>query len=573
MSGGRASFEVLVQSDERWTIEEQRSTEAEARAIAMALIAKRRHSAVRVVKYWRRADGLVTETVILHESVSMSEGKVTPGQIEDAPHCKKVRDYYRLESRETIGRLFRKYLEKVILTPTELIHSAKALKRVQEVDTLFPPAIDRVATLQAKAAEIDSRARRDEIYKAVSQMTQRARRTEEIPNLPSLRHNDFARLVSEATALAPPEEGEYFVLVVLSRDLMQHNSWLAKLDRLASLTLPDLPAATLALLDGVYADLFGVPSALQEILGPRTNLADAVIAIADLCEGKLAAEATPDLAEAMRLINRLIAAGRLPETRTSLLDRLQRQLAGGQPLARNEPGQESEALRKVATRLFGAEGLLGGPVMAAALTKRAVLLQEAGGKTGLRKAVEAMTALLPDSLTRIVYLRALTASDLAEDIGETIEECVAREVKVDGIDRLVSPRLSPTDKMRRVTRLYEEIGKAEAWAADLRRSLQSHLDRILVGFLESRGIIEKLDDPKARLRDRAIRLLEFSAAHLLPDGSEAHRIARDRIVGILRQPNFELHFIEGITSPAEAETVLRQLHGLLAKGGFRLGGV
>lgn len=570
MSGGRASFEVQVQSDERWTIEDVRPTEAEARTLAMALIAKKRHSAVRVVKFWRRSDGLTTETVILHESVSIGETKVTPGPIEDAPHCKKVRDYYRLESRETIGRLFRKYLEKVILTPTELIHSSKALKRVQEVDTLFPPAIDRVATLQAKEAQIDARTRRDEVYKAVTQMTVRARKTEDTPNLPSLRHNDFARLVNEANTLAPPEDGEYFALVALSRDLMEHNSWLAKLDRLAKLTMPDLPASSLALLDGVYADLFGVPTALQEILGPRDNLAEAVIAIADLCDGKLAT-AAPDLAEAMRLINQLVAEGRLAETRKSLLDRLRRQLAGGQPLARNEPGQESDALRKVAARLFTAEGLMGGPAMAAALTRRAVLLQEAGGKTGQRKAVETMTGLLPDSLTRIVYLSALSASDFAAEIADTITECVTREVKV-GIDRLVSPRLSPTDKMRHVTRLHDEIGRAGMWAADLRRSLQSHLDGQLVGFLETRGIIEKLDDPNARLRDRAIRLLEFSAAGLLPTGGEAHRIARDRIVAILRQPNFERHIIEGITSPAEAETVLRHLHGLLARGGFRLGG-
>ena len=571
MSGGRASFEIQVQSEERWTIEEERDSEAAAHSVAKALIAKRQHRAVRIVKFWRRSDGIVTETVIFSETMGAGETKVTPGQIEEAPHCKKMRDYYRPESRETIGRLFRKYLEKVILTPTELIHSAKALKRMQEVDTLFPPAIDRVAALQAKAAQIDSRARRDEVYKAVAQMTQRARRTEEIPNLPSLRHNDFARLVGETATLAPPDEGEYVALVVLSRDLMEHASWLAKLERLVSLTQADLPAPALAILDGVYADLFGVPSALQEVLGPRINLAEAVIAIADLCEGKLTT-AAPGMDETMGLINRLIAEGRLEETRTSLIDRLQRQLAGGQPLARNEPGLEGDALRRVALRLFTSAGLLGGPAMAAALTRRAVLLQEAGGKTGLRKAVEALTALLPDSLMRLFYLRELAASDLREDLGETIEECVAREMKASSVDLLAPPRATPTEKMRRVTRLYEEIGEAAVWQEELRGSLRGHLDRLLVGFIESKGIIEKLDDPSARLRDRAIRLLEFSAARVLPAGSEAHRIARDRIVDILRQPNFERHFIEGITSPAEAETLLRHLHGLLARGGYRLGG-
>jgi hypothetical protein len=126
--------------------------------------------------------------------------------------------------------------------------------------------------------------------------------------------------------------------------------------------------------------------------------------------------------------------------------------------------------------------------------------------------------------------------------------------------------------MRRVTRLYDELRQGGSLPGELRRSLLDHLDRLLIGYIEAKGIIEKLDDPLAHLRDRAIRLLEFSAAGVFPTGSEAHRIARDRIVALLRQPNFERHFIEGLPQPGEAENKLRQLHGLLTKGGYRLGG-
>jgi len=567
----RASFEVQVQNDERWTIEDQCESEEAARAAAKVIAAKRLHKAVRIVKFWQRADGGVTETVILQQSISAADVKVTPGTIEDTPYCKKIRDYYKPESRETIGRLLRKYLEKVILTPTELLHSSKALKRVQEVDTLFPPAVDRVAALQARAAQEDAKLRRDEIFKAVTQITQRARRIEQTPNLPTLRRDDFAKLFGEIETLAPPAEADYYALIVLSQDLMQHSDWLAKLNRLAALTTPDLSDQTLAILDGVYADLFGVPSALQEILGQQKNLAEAILSIADLSEGRLSA-LNPDVAAPMTLVNRLIGAARLPELQRSLLDRLQRQLAGGQPLARNDPGKEGESLRVLAERLVRPDGILGGPATAAALTRRAVLLQEAGGKAGLKKAVETLVATLSDILPCTLYLRDLAASDLAADIGETIEACLVRELKVSSIDHLSPPKFSPTDRMRRATRLYEEIRRSEALAPEFRHSVLSHLDGLLVGYIEAKGIIEKLDDPAAHLRDRTIRLLEFSAAGVFPQNSEAHRIARNRIVGILRQPQFELHFIEGVTQPAEAEKMLRHLHGLLARGGYRLGG-
>jgi hypothetical protein len=568
-SSGRASFEIQVQRDERWVIEHTSQTEDAARTAAKALLAKRSGSGVKIVKFWTRADGHVTETVILQELHGGPEAKVTMSPIEEAPYCKKVRDYYQLESRETIGRLFRKYIEKMILTPTEAIHSAKVLKRVQDMDTLFPPAVDRVATLQARAAGEDSRTRRDEVYKAVEQMTLRARKVEENPNLPNLRDGNLAGLVEKIATMVPETDAKFYALVALSRDLMQHDSWLAKFYRLTALTTPMLPDPVLALLDGVYADLFGVPAALQKVLGSQRNLAEALIAIADLWDGRMV-PANKDLTETIEQLNTLLAQGRLDETRKSLMERLHRQLAGNNPLNRIDPTHEREAFRDVALRLFRPDGLLGGPATAAALTRRFVLMQEAGGKKGLENAVEGIVGLMTDSLFRVVYLSELSASVLGADLYSAIDKHIRETVMVPSIDALTPASWQSRDKMLRLTRLYERIGENEIWPSDLRQGLLDHIDRLLVGFIAAKGIIEKLDDPQAKLRDRAIRLLEFSAARVLPVGSEAHRNARDRIIALLRQPNFEMHIIEGITSPAEAEQILRQLHGLLARGGFRL---
>ena len=45
-------------------------------------------------------------------------------------------------------------------------------------------------------------------------------------------------------------------------------------------------------------------------------------------------------------------------------------------------------------------------------------------------------------------------------------------------------------------------------------------------------------------------------------------MARKRIVKLLRQPNFDEHFIEGIEDPAKAEKALRDFHKLLVAGGL-----
>jgi hypothetical protein len=124
--------------------------------------------------------------------------------------------------------------------------------------------------------------------------------------------------------------------------------------------------------------------------------------------------------------------------------------------------------------------------------------------------------------------------------------------------------------MLRATRIFDSIEVCAVGSPETRKALQRHIDRLLVDYIESKKLIARLDDPQAPLHKRAIRLLEFSAARVLPHGSEAHRLARSRIVELLRQPNFEVHFVEGVPDLKTAEELLRHLHGLMAKGGFRL---
>jgi hypothetical protein len=569
MPGGRASFEIQVQRSEHWTTEEVRDSEAAARAVAKALADKKQYKGVRIVKYWERSDGIVTETVIFKTEAAEREERVTISPIESAPYCKKTREYYRRESRDTVGRLFRKYLEKVLLTPTELMHSYKALRKVQEAEGLFPSAVDRVATLQAQAAKVDSRERRDEVYKAVAQMTRRVQQVEQSVKLPSLKDGDLDRLIGQVERLAPPEDIDFYALVALSRDLMQRDSWLGKLERLVELTRPQLAEHTMALLDGVYADLFGIPTALQDVLGPQNSLADALCAMADLWEGHLVT-ARNDLSAQLETINRLIAEGKLNDTKQSVMERVWRQLASGQPLNRSDPAREREAFRDVANRLFRNGAFLGGPATAAALTRRYVYLQEAGGKTGLTQSVDGVVMTMPDSLFRMAYLQQLSVSELGPELAEQIEKTLERLVKVRSLDEIAPAGWPPIDRMLRATRLYDSIGECAVGSVETRKGLQRHVDRLLVGYIESKGLIARLDDPSAPLFKRAIRLLEFSAARVLPHGSESHRLARDRIVELLRQPNFEVHFIEGIPDRKQAEDMLRHLHSLMAKTGFRV---
>ena len=569
MNSGRASFEIQTLRDGRWITEELKDSETVALATAKALFGKSQCGGVKVVRNWQRADGQVTETVIHTETRNVEAPTiVSPVRIEEAPVCRQTSQYYQPDSRATINRLFRKYIEKIFVTPTELIHNYRALKKVQEVDSLFPSAVDMVATLQARASGDDSKARKDEIYKAVALMTQRARKAEEKPELPKLKKDsDFQAILDKIVKITSPKEANYFAMVVLSRDLVEQHSWLGKLERLTTLARPTLSPDAMHLLDGVFADLLGVPAAIQDILGFQSNLGKALCALADLYEGRFAPTQS-DAREQIDILNPLLAEGKLPETQSVILDRLNRQLASPQALSKNDPSLEADVFAEVLNRLFRAGVILGGVPTSAALTRRKALQQEAGGLTGLRQGMLDMLKALPDIPHRLTYLLSLSESDLGQDLMTSITSALNKIICVDSIEHLAPGPLTAKEKMLRLTEYFEKISACQGLQDSNKRSLTNEIDDLLVKFIVRAQIIELMAPNDMHLRDRATRLIQFCGTHILPEG-KALNLARDKVVGLLKQPDFEMHFIEGIGSLQESEIALRNLHGLLVAAGIR----
>src|SRR6185312_7619596 len=75
--------------------------------------------------------------------------------VESAPLCERAEDLCNRVSRLTIFRLLRQYFEKVLLTPTEVLHNYKEFMRLQDFGTLCMSAVGRVASLQAAGGAAD----------------------------------------------------------------------------------------------------------------------------------------------------------------------------------------------------------------------------------------------------------------------------------------------------------------------------------------------------------------------------------------------------------------------------------
>ncbi|HZH27357.1 MAG TPA: hypothetical protein VEY95_09255 [Azospirillaceae bacterium] len=560
MSRRRNAFEVQVYSKDHWVIDSAQDDEAAAVTYARAQVTQGRAEGVRVLKQWHRADGAVVETEVFTEWRPRSN-HITIQTVEEAHRCESLGEYYEVDARLTMGRVLRKYLEHTVVTPTELLHNYSELKRFRDKDNLMASALGHVAQVQAGP---EAGRRREEMFHVLERVTERARLASK-RELPAVRSTGFGHLHRELAAKVADEEADYLALVALSRELVCHRNWSQKLGVLLGILAGEngIDAGSASLVDGVTADVLGSASVVQEILGPQPNLAAAILALADLADGRL--DTSKRNADDFAItLNSLFAAGRLPQTRRVALDWVRRQLKGGQPLNRTEPARELDTFRGLVQRLVGPGGVVGGGAVAEGLTLRRLAFQEEGGTVGRQKAITGLVEMLPDGGNRLRYLLALPDSNLGRQFGDFIR------TRIDGLfgnpDLFFAVHRPARENLDRIAVLWREVSTGAP--SDDAVAAADRLDEMLVQYIEQNRIVERLDDPQASLRVRAVRLVQLCASGAVPS-PKALAIARKRIVGLLRQPNFDREFVADIPDPAARDQALKDFYDLLFAAGFR----
>ena len=508
MVSPNVSFEIQVLSDKHWVVAQFADDEEKAKAFADNLLQKGNHSAVRVVRDFRRMDGLHTETVIQEKTATVraTAADVSLSPISDAPPCAQLADFYGPRARLTIGRLVRKYLDEVVITPTEMLHSAAEMKRFADKGALLFSAIDRVSTLQAAAGE-DSKARRDFLSKSWDELAARGRKF--------------------AARKAKPPKTVADILAEVEKGGDEH----------------------------------------PYLLGFQSNLGAALVSLCNLAEGK--AEPAKFSPEIFPGLNAMFAGGKLEQSREVLLGRVVRELGGANPLSRNEPKQEFEVFCKVVHRVVTHKGVLGGGGMAESVLHRITRIHAHLGTVTASQAIELTLSALADHTLGMQYLLALADSPLGRGMGGGLTDLLIAKVRgADHVNKWVPVRLSPPERMGALATLNRALMASPVLEADVRASLGSHVDEMLAQYLLEAEVIEKIDKADDPLALRAIRLIKFCGSGVLIEGKSMD-LARARVIEHLKQPQFEEKFLASVPEPGKAEQHLREFHRLLLQTGFR----
>jgi hypothetical protein len=578
MFGGK-TFEILALREGRWIIEATAKHQEVAQAEAAKILSRPGIEGVRVINEAKGSiDRLKPEDILFEKMKPKTEEKVFIQDVDDAPVCHTPSDLFVGEARATINRLFRNYLDKNNLTATEVMHAPREMKRLLDEGTLLFSAVGKVSTFQVrKMEETTVNQRRDVLFDFISKIQARANNAAE-QRLPRIRVEGFNEVLSGILASAPKEHVAYLIRYVMSVELVENRSFLGKFGQLMEWGWKAETPEAIEAIDIFVSDTLYNVDVLRDMIGNPRELGTALVTLLCVAEGRPLVEdeeeeepveLTPEHQDfANSTFIRLIAAGKLPESKAVLVDRVRRQLEGLSPLTRGDREEEREVFVGLLDKLIPDIEIIGGPSMAQAMTARQSTIINKGGNKGMREAAETMLPALRDPGRATGYLLAMMDSEIGQTVLRNDLETLLDKLLVHSqtINHLVRDKLPPNKKMAKVTSIYHHIQKSNL-PEQRKTALTERLDELLVSYITEGKILDKLDNPEKPLHVRAFMLVSMVQPEMLPKG-KASNLARNIIVGHLRRPNFEDELVAGIPDPSEKAKTLRKFHEQLHRCGF-----
>jgi hypothetical protein len=568
MAFGQVTFEVQVCQEGRWLTRESFGQETPARNLATALLSSGTLDGVKIIKVRQRGD-VETETVVFSEMREAEKEKaerISVVSIEEANWCETVDDVYGFPARQTIGRVLRQWCDKQVITPVEMLHNVRELKRVSDFETLMPSAVNRVATIQARDKGGDAKARNNTLFDWAGKVGERVRAAAAIPDLPKIESHSFDFCLQKLERAVPAERFDHAALVVLANWTITTRSWLGKVEQCLQMLEDARHPRAAKLLDQLIADCLASTDAIRDLLGRQLNLSSAILCLIDLARGQMKVELKGDEEFVGRLNKHFGQTGLLPESREALIDGIRRQIRGRTPMTHGERPQQLEGYRRVVFHLMNRRGpLLGGSQMADAIVLGYGRYVEEGGATGRAKMIQFAPSLMesPADKARFI-LMALGGELMAEHKEAAVQQVRDIVRRAQGFADLVKPEQPAPDKLRAVAGLHELMATTDHVPEPLRASYLGKLDQFTADYLTGSGLLDKLDDPKASTRRRAIGLVQMAGSGALTPG-KARAAVRDRVQRLMAAADFARSFVADIPDASQHQTALADFRAMVQR--------
>ena len=363
-------FEVVVDVAGKTEIDGIFESKELAISRAEFLLAQKKYNVIEVYK----VKSPELRLRLFREVGAILNKNITIALIEETALCNEANQLFMYDSRLTLLRLLRSWLNLKIMLPLEMLHNYGALREIEASPTLFDQGLYRLAGLQSHSTG-DLLEQRHRVLTGLARTVMGLARTSEDlqPYADLLAHRGLTALIEELEASHPPEWHARVITYAVARHFASFDArdWAVLVVAGCDLFADGQSEAAAEHVDEILAETVDSNDAVKALLGHVPELRLGLESILAVAEGTWH-KGLPGRPALIRLAA-LTSSRPMSRVRAALIRRAIQALDGSSPLTKGDRVQEARAFHHLLRRLADPAGCKGGPTMAGALIRRARL--------------------------------------------------------------------------------------------------------------------------------------------------------------------------------------------------------
>jgi hypothetical protein len=483
--------------------------------------------------------------------------EAAPETLLAGAYCTKLDDFFSVGSRDLIGRFFTNFIESLIITPTELVYSAKYQKRLSDAGRVMMNAVDKVATLQAKTKGVSPTTRLRELNALISEGMRKIwddDRDKPIQGITADNYGAFAAGVKGSAS-----ERDYVIHRTLVEFLSQHKVWKDKVAVLIKMFEANKGKPEAAPIEFILSECLKSDAALDQLFGLFESMEERCGDLIDLWKGEWKPRDTSH--PTVVTLSRMIAEGTGPNVKASVEYVLLRTLAGKMPLRSPEPEIEIQAVADLFRRMWTGSTLIGGAKAMVSLERRQARHINKEGVTDLLRERKS----LADRYAFLMQIAAITIGQTNRALVKTFIDHYFGDK--DFVPRVAAGAEPPIPKMQTLTAIHRAI--RSSWMTESDKSAYcAQVETVQSQLLRTAKLFEQVEKKGGSAMQKGLTLLDLCRKNTFIEGPNLSA-ARQILDRYLRDASFMNDYVGGATGE-EKDRKLALLTKTLATIGMTL---
>ena len=469
--------------------------------------------------------------------------------------CVNPSELFQFPSRTMMGTLLRSFLDQVIITPTELLHSMRYQIRLDQAGNLLKDAVEKAGTMQARQMSESVPVRVRELHDLVTNLMLNTRNDDKNPVKP-MRDGQFNERMAEIHAEPLSDEAKNLkIFRTLTESLSGVRTWAEKLEKIVMMG-EDANDIYLDYVDVLLGEMLQCEVVMDNLLGRRISIETRLEDLIEIHTGVYPTRRPTSASTIAPRLQTLLLRHKMTETRAALETIVVQLLGGRDPLCSPELLTELKAAHAMIGKLRSKGHQIGGKRAMEFLERRVSRLLTSESVTDYVRG----SLTLSDRMQSLIEIHNYTVGDVNK---KTIEEFIARYFDSDDFGRrLLTVEGSPEHKFKLLAQLYRSVLRSNL-NAETREKYCKTIATIQNQFLVESSFFATVEKKNTNTAKKMSIVLSLCHEGAFIPGANLD-LAKSVIRHYLSRPDFFDRLFDGASSPQQKEEQKTKLAKLLA---------